>query len=713
VTWPVRAGAIPPLADGFVSRPETAPDLRTALTAGGVVALAPDKAAAGRVRGWLGSCGKTQLALSAAELMFHAGGLDLLVWVAATSRASILAGYVEAATTAMGITASGNADSVATRFVRWLGDTNRSWLVVFDDLSQLSHLDGLWPEGPTGRVLITTPDPAILAGVRQPLVFPVGTFSSREALNYLMGRLSADPDQRLGAIDLVEDLGCEPMALAQASAVIASSSQTCRDYRGRLERRSGQLAETLGDEQSAAALTWTLSVDQAERLAPGNGVELLLAFAALLDGHEIPGAVFTTQAVCGYLAQDAAPELSDPRRVWDGVLGLERTGLMEIDRGGRTHAVRMNHVVQSAVRAAMPERMVDRVAKVAADALLEAWPAEEPNAWLTASLRACVISLQRTTGNALWAGRCHPVLMRAGTSLDQVHLNTAAVAYWQDLTSVSDRLLGAAHEDTLTAGQHLAEAYLAAGRVGEAVSAFQWVLSSQARALGPEHPSIIAGQINVGRALVAAGEPAEALSVLADALSVCERVRGPAHPETLSAREELAAAYSSAGRLDDAIKLYQRTLEEREHAQGGRHPDTITTRQRLGDVYLADGQGKQALAQHKKALADRERTVGPDHPDTMVARTSLGTAYYSIGRMASALQLFEQARSDSERLLGTDHPATLARRANLANAYYAVGRLTDAKTLLTDTEARCDRVLPAGDPLIQAVRESLANISEH
>jgi hypothetical protein len=160
VAWPVRAGAMrfatrpqpaagamPPVADGFVSRPETAPDLRTALTAGGVVALAPDQATAGRARGWLGSCGKTQLALSAADTMFHAGGLDLLVWIAATSRASVLAGYVEAATAAMGITASGNADSVATRFVRWLGDTDRSWLVVFDDLAQLSLLDGLWPEG--------------------------------------------------------------------------------------------------------------------------------------------------------------------------------------------------------------------------------------------------------------------------------------------------------------------------------------------------------------------------------------------------------------------------------------------------------------------------------------------------------------------------------------------------------------------------------------
>ena len=54
------------------------------------------------------------------------------------------------------------------------------------------------------------------------LVSAVPAFSIREALNYLSGRLSADPDQRSGAIDLADALGCEPDALAQATAVITS-----------------------------------------------------------------------------------------------------------------------------------------------------------------------------------------------------------------------------------------------------------------------------------------------------------------------------------------------------------------------------------------------------------------------------------------------------------------------------------------------------------
>src|SRR5262249_38675662 len=148
----------------------------------------------------------------------------------------------------------------------------------------------------------------------------VGAFSPREALSYLMGRLTADPDQRLGAIDLIEELGCEPLALAHASAVIATSSLSCRDYLDLFLRRREVVAQSTGDKPPAAAATWTLSVEQAERLAPGGSTHSLLAFAALLDGQPIPSAVFTTQAARDYLA--ATGGVGDPELARDGLLAL-------------------------------------------------------------------------------------------------------------------------------------------------------------------------------------------------------------------------------------------------------------------------------------------------------------------------------------------------------------------------------------------------------
>jgi hypothetical protein len=233
-SWPARSGPVPALADGYAARPETTPDLAAALPAGTAIALVPARAAASgqaadpgpeagpAARDWLRSSGKTQLAAAYAESLWQSGGLDLLVWIQATSRAAVLSGYAAATAAATGRDQASSSESVAAQFLGWLSETSRSWLVVLDDLADPADLDGLWPAGPNGRVLVTCADATALPRRMQAL--PVGLFNSREALSYLMERLSANPGQRLGAIDLVRAIGLEPAALTQASAVIASST---------------------------------------------------------------------------------------------------------------------------------------------------------------------------------------------------------------------------------------------------------------------------------------------------------------------------------------------------------------------------------------------------------------------------------------------------------------------------------------------------------
>jgi hypothetical protein len=112
--------------------------------------------------------------------------------------------------------------------------------------------------------------------------------------------------------------------------------------------------------------------------------------------------------------------------------------------------------------------MLDLAARAAADALLQVWPDEEPVTWLATPLRSCALSLQRAAGGSLWAGGCHPVLMRAGRSLDHARLTGPAVAYWAQLAAVASRALAPDHPDTLAAGKRLAGARLAAGQAKEA-----------------------------------------------------------------------------------------------------------------------------------------------------------------------------------------------------------------------------------------------------
>jgi tetratricopeptide (TPR) repeat protein len=718
-SWPIRSGAVPTLADGFSDRLETAPSLAAALPRGAAVALVPDRAAAPAgfpgpaaapdVPDWQRSSGKTQLAAVFAESLWYSRGVDLIVWVEATSRASVLSGYAAATAAATGRDQVSSCESVAAQFLSWLGETSHSWLLVLDDLADAAILDGLWPAGPAGRVLVTSADAAAVpSGLR---VVPVGRFSLREAISYLSGRLSADPDKRHGVIELAQDLDLEPVAVAHASALIANSPLSCRQYRAHFVDRREQLAGSAHKQPSAAAVTWTLSFDRAGQLEPSGSAQLLLALAAMLDGHGIPQTVFAAPAAFDWCAGGGdVPATSESTRA--ALAALEQVGLVTVELATAPPTVRISPVVQAALRAAMPEGMPDQAALSVADALLQAWPEREQPGWPASGLRSCAAALRRITGNLLWDGGCHPLLVRAGDSLDRARLTEPAMDHWRDLATTGGRLLGGAHPDTMVAAQRLADACLAAGRADEAIPWFQWVLNSLTNKLGPDHRDVLEARRRLGHALVAALQLPAAITVLERAVPHFEQVCGPGHADTLGAQDELAAAYLAAGKYSDAITLYRRTLADRERAQGARHPQTMTTRHGLADSYLASGRAKEAVAAYKRVVADRERVLGPDHLETLSARNDLGAAYQKTGKTAAAELACEQAWAGFERVLGPRHPDTLRSRAGLAQVYSRLGRYGDARALLRDTVDRLERLLPDGDPLITELRQSLADIGE-
>jgi tetratricopeptide (TPR) repeat protein len=717
-SWPIRSGTVPSLAESFSARPETSPGLAAALPTGATVVLVPDRESAPATRpgplaapdaqDWLRSSGKTQLAAAFAESLWQSGGVDLLVWIEATSRASVLSGYAAATAAVTGRDRASSCESVAAQFLSWLGETSRSWLVVLDDLSDPANLDGLWPAGPAGRVLVISAEAAAVpTGMR---IVPLGPFSLREAISYLSGRLAADPDKRHGVIELAQDLDLEPVALAQASAVIANTPLSCREYRAHFVRRREQLAESSSARPSAAAVTWTFSLGRADQLA-GRSAQLLLALAAPLDGHGIPETILMAPAAGDFLASGGdVPANSESARA--GLAALEQAGLLTVEPVTAPPTVRISPVLQAALRAAIPEGVRDQARRSVADALLQGWPEREQPGWPASGLRSCVATLRRITGDRLWDGGCHPVLVRAGDSLDRARLTEPAVDYWRDLARTSGRLLGGEHPDTVLAGQRLADAYLAAGRAADAIPWFQWFLDRLTRKLGPDHRDVIEARRRLGHALVAALQVPAAITVLERAAAQFDQVCGPGHADTLGARDELAAAYLAAGQYSDAITLYRRTLADRERAQGARDPQTMTTRHGLADAYLASGRAKEAVAAYRRVVADRERVLGPDHLDTLTARNNLGTAYQKTGKPAAAELACEQAWAGFERVLGPRHPDTLRSHAGLAQVYRQLGRYGDARALLRDTADRLQRILPDGDPLITELRQSLADIGE-
>nr|BEK63615.1 FxSxx-COOH system tetratricopeptide repeat protein [Kitasatospora purpeofusca] len=717
---PVRVGAVPPLASAFQPREELREAIDRARERHTTVVLT-------QVLSGGGGVGKSQLAAHYADRA-HAEGVDVLVWVNAAETSQIIAAYAEAAR-AVGEGAVGeqDAETDARVFLKWLAVTDRSWLVVLDDLTDLEGAAPWWPRPPAGangRVLATTRRrDALVTGAGRARV-DIGTYNRAEALRYLEDRLTtADAGHLLDdhAEDLVETLGLLPLALAHAAAYMINEDADCSAYLDLFTNRASRLTALLppgadtdnyGRQVTASLL---LALDAAERREPVGLATPAVRLAAHLDPAGHPDTLWTTEAVTDYLtthrrttgAPDPAPVTAGQARA---VLRLlHQYALLTHDPRDHHRAVRLHALTARAARETTPSTQIPATVRTAADALLETWPEHEHTARdLTAVLRANTDTLTDHADDHLWHPDAHPVLFTAGNSLLHAGLLHTAVTHWQHLTADAERILGDDHPDTLIARGNLASAYWQAGRTGEAIVLEERVTADRERLLGDDHPNTLIARGNLAASYWQAGRTDEAIVLLERVAADRERILGPDHPDTLLARGNLASAYWRAGRTGEAIVIEERVTADRERLLGDDHPDTLTSRNNLATCYWRAGRTGEAIVLLERVAADRERILGPDHPDTLTARGNLAASYWQAGRTDEAIVLLERVAADRERILGPDHPNTLTARATLAASYWQAGRTDEAIVLEERVAADRERILGPDHPNTLLARGNLA-----
>src|SRR5208282_773413 len=91
-------------------------------------------------------------------------------------------------------------------------------------------------------------------------------------------------------------------------------------------------------------------------------------------------------------------------------------------------------------------------------------------------------------------------------------------------------------------------------------------------------PDTGALEVQLANAYLADGRLDEAIALYERNLARSERLRDPDGPDTLEARNDLAKAYRSAGRLTEAIQLAERNLADSERILGSDHLETLAAR---------------------------------------------------------------------------------------------------------------------------------------
>ncbi|MET7394040.1 tetratricopeptide repeat protein [Dactylosporangium sp. NPDC005572] len=655
--WPHRVGVIPPLAHCRQFRPADA------LLAGAVALDGGGAVPACQVLAGLGGVGKTQLAANLADRWWRERRVDLLVWVTATSRSGVVTGLAQCADEVLGVT-GGNAETAAARMLTWLATTDRSWLVVLDDVADPGDLAGLWPPAtPTGRTVVTTRrrDAALMEG-RQ--VIEVELFTPDEAVAYLTVKLAAVPQLADDLPGLAADLGHLPIALAQAAAYLIDRDVTCTGFRRRLSTKVLHQLRPLSlpdQHQAIVAATWELSIALADQLTPPGVAGWLLQVAALLDPNGIPAGLFTADPV----RQACTARLGEPidaDDIRDALRVLDRLSLAALDSG----TLRVHTLIQRAVRDAVLPYDRARLAQVAADGLLAIWPEPERDASHAQALRANAAALAAASGSALWnpGSGGHALLAHAGNSLGTTGLVTAAANYFRQLHATAVERLGPDHPDTLTVRHTLAHWQDEAGGPAD-TTAFADLLADHLRVLGPDHPSTLSARHSVARWLGRTGDAAGAVAAFEELLTDYLRVLGPDHPNTLITRNNLAHWRGEAGDAAGAVAAFEDLVTDYLRVLGPDHLNTLAARHNVARWRGKAGDATGAVTAFETLLADYLRVLGPDHPNTLAARHNLAYWRGTAGDPAGAAVAFEELLTDYLRVLGPDHPHTRAARRNL------------------------------------------------
>ena len=592
----VMVGEIPREPPGFQPRPYLMDQL--SLPGRGVSVLTGPQGA-----------GKTQLAAAYARAKL-AEGWQLVAWVNAGDSGSLLAGLAAVAEAAR-LSDGSERDSADAGLVvrRWLEADGDRRLLVFDDAEDPDALRPFIPAGGAARVLITsTQQWAAELGTS----VPVGEFSAAEAVAVLAERtgLADEP----GAAAVASALGHLPLALALAPPVIAKEHRGYAWYLDRLQAMRTDMSPT-GDHgqpyPSPTARTVLLSL-QAVREGDRTGVcTEVLGIMAVLSAAGVPRELLHAAGQAGVLAggrRVAASQL-------DQLLGwLSDRSLLTFSLDGQTiilhrlmARVIRNELATSGILTAMVEAAASTL-----DVYSRALVGSQDHRAVRGFPQQVTALLALTAGLAAEAGEeLAQVLLRLRFNafyhlLELGYSTPLAIAVGEPLTADLERLLGPDHPDTLSSRNSLAAAYLAAGRVAEAIPLFKQTLIVRQRNLGPNHP------------------------------------------ETLTSQNNLASAYQDAGRSAEAILLFELNLEMRARLLGADHPSTLNSRGNLAAAYLAEGRVAEAIPLLEQTLQGRVRVLGLDHPDTRASRRNLAKAYRDVGRVAQAFPLAEQTSAAHE-----------------------------------------------------------------
>ena len=202
--------------------------------------------------------------------------------------------------------------------------------------------------------------------------------------------------------------------------------------------------------------------------------------------------------------------------------------------------------------------------------------------------------------------------------------------------------------------------------------------------LHPQSPTPeIADSFNkLGNVYFSCGEIKKAKDYFQRCLDMRTVLYGHEHADVAASLSNLGSVHSEMDDMETAGSFFQRAHSLREHIYGEEHPHVADSLSNLGILYSKVCYHEEAIQYHNRVLEMRKRLFFEDHGVIADSYNNLGLAYKFAGQFEQAKQCFESALHTREKASGKKHPAVAALLSNLGVLCMEMGELEEAKAVL-------------------------------
>lgn len=668
----------------------------------------------------MGGMGKTQIALT---YIYHpAHAYQTMLWLNASTR-TVLSTEVRALADQLSLPQDERDDEqrLFASVKRWLQD-QPAWLLVLDQIEDLTLIDRLVPSQSHGHVLLTTRKQA-LGGLA--FAVPLTSMENDASILFLLRRAGLIPaevtldqapaDTVREASALVEALDGFPLALDQAGAYLEETGCSLATYldlyhdeRATLLSQRGQLIDSHSHPDSVTS-TLALAFEQvAQKRAANLDLLCLLAF---LHPDAIPDELLTR----------GAPELRAPLRslvahsltLYQALAELRDFSL--IHHGADRTTLCIQRIVQTVLIDTLTARQQRQWANLAVRVVNRVFPEVSFDTWTE-----CKRFLPQAQHCATLISEFQLTLKEGGLLLERLGTYCyrqagyiEAETYLTQALQLYKRLPRANSPDVAQTLNSLALLYHRQARYQEAETLHQRALELREQALGPDHPQTAESLHNLAVLYGSRGQYQQAEQFYLRVLALDERSIGPDHPDTAKTLNNLGLMYYLQGHYPQAETAYRRVLAIYERSLPTNHPDLAYPLNSLGALYEKQGHYQPAGELYQRALAIREKTLGEKHPETAHSMNKVADIYESQGKYQQAEALYQRALTGAEQALGPDHPDVALFLNNLAFLADTQEQYQQAEPLYQRALSIYEQTLGAQHPVVASVLNNLGQLSRN